>query len=411
MSHPGDGPAPASAPQPPAQARRDATPSPRDGPGKRTTLLDRRPRSSIGAALGAAQAADGVRKGRGAASNAAGRYERFAYDAFDDGWDIPEDVERLETRLTPERAKTIVNELESPDLGFERTVNPYRGCEHGCIYCYARPAHAYVGLSPGLDFESRIFFKPDAAKLFEKTLVKKGYEPKLIVLGGNTDVYQPTERKLRITRSLLDVAWKFRQPIGLVTKSALVLRDLDILSEMAKLNLAKVAVSVTTLESKLARIMEPRAAAPRRRIETIKALAHAGVPVTVMTAPIIPALNDHEIETILETAAAAGASRAGYVVLRLPLEIKDLFREWLDAHVPDRARRVMKLVREMRGGKDYDPEWSKRLVGDGGYARLIRLRFQQASERLGLSGPPHPSDTSHFRIPMVSSRQLDLFAE
>ncbi len=380
------------------------------GQGARAGPLGRRARSPIDGAPGESFPGVEARKGRGAASNRSGRYERFAYDACDDGWEIPEETARLETVLTRERAKTIINTIESPDLGFERTINPYRGCEHGCIYCYARPAHAYAGLSPGLDFESRLFFKPDAARLFAKALGKDGYQPKLVVIGANTDAYQPSERKLRITRALLETAWRFRHPIAIVTKSALVLRDLDLLAQMAKLNLAKVAVSVTTLENRLARIMEPRAATPRRRVETIKALADAGVPVTVMVAPVIPALNDHEIEAILEACAAAGASRAGYVALRLPLEIKDLFREWLEAHAPDRARRVLKLVREMQGGRDYDPEWSTRLTGQGGYARLIRFRFNQASERLGLAGPPHPSDTRHFRAPCAKDRQLDLFS-
>lgn len=363
-----------------------------------------------GVGSGEATAPSGVRKGRGAASNRSGRFERFAYDACDDGWESADDTTGLETILTRERARSIINEIESPDLGFERTINPYRGCEHGCIYCYARPAHAYVGLSPGLDFESQIFFKPDAPRLLEKALGRQGYQPRLIVIGANTDAYQPTERRLRITRALLETAWRFRQPIAVVTKSALVIRDLDLLSQMAQLNLAKIAVSVTTLESRLARIMEPRAATPRRRIETIRALAEAGIPVTVMMAPVIPALNDHEIEAILETSAAAGASRAGYVALRLPLEIKDLFREWLEAHAPDRARRVLRLVREMRGGRDYDPDWSTRMTGQGGYARLIRLRFNQASERLGLTGPPHPSDIKQFRAPSGETRQLDLFS-
>ncbi|HRE43826.1 MAG TPA: PA0069 family radical SAM protein, partial [Terricaulis sp.] len=294
--------------------------------------------------------------GRGARSNAAGRYERFAVEAFDDGW-AGEEIARLDTIVTPELAKSIISTSQSPDISFDQSINPYRGCEHGCIYCYARPNHAYVGLSPGLDFETKLFVKANAPALLEAALSKPNYQPRTIMLGGVTDIYQPIERGYGVTRAILEVLARWRHPTALITKSQLVLRDLDILSPMAARGLVKAAISITTLERRIARAMEPRAAAPHRRLEAVRELADAGVPVTVMAAPIIPGINDSEIEAILEAAAKAGASAAGYVILRLPLEIKDLFREWLAAHFPDRAARVMALVRQIRGGRDYDPEW------------------------------------------------------
>lgn len=349
------------------------------------------------------------RKGRGAASNTSGRFERVQREAFDDGWnDAAEAPPQLETIVTPEVARTIITRNESPDLSFDRTINPYRGCEHGCIYCYARPNHAYVGLSPGLDFETRLFAKTNAAVLLEQELAHPGYRCAPIVMGGVTDIYQPIERTLKITRALLEVLKRTRHPVGLVTKSQLVLRDLDLLSPMAGLNLAKVAISVTTLSSKLARTLEPRAAAPLARLNAIRRLSEAGVPVCVMAAPVIPGLNDHEIEAILEAAAAAGASEAGYVVLRLPLEIKDLFQEWLAAHAPDSAKRVMTLVRQMRGGRDYDSEWGRRMRGDGPYAKIIAQRFQKSVVRLGLSTTRRSLDTSLFRRPVRPGDQQDL---
>jgi DNA repair photolyase len=347
--------------------------------------------------------------GRGARSNASGRYERFVREAFDDGWSA-EDVTRLETIVTPELAKSIISTNQSPDISFDQSINPYRGCEHGCVYCYARPNHAYVGLSPGLDFETRLFVKANAAELLEREFAKPGYRPKTIMLGGVTDIYQPIERGYGITRSILEVMERWRHPVALITKSQLVIRDIDILARLAERGLAKAAISVTTLDRRIARVMEPRAAAPHRRIEAIRMLADAGVPTTVMVAPIIPAINDREIEAILEEAAKAGASAAGYVLLRLPLEIKDLFREWLNQHFSDRATRVMALVRQMRGGRDYDPEWGKRQRGEGPYARLIADRIARACRRLGLDKPRLPLDCSQFRRPLDEGGQPDLFA-
>jgi DNA repair photolyase len=347
--------------------------------------------------------------GRGARSNTSGRYERFAYEAFDDGWSADETTP-LETIVTPELAKSIISTNTSPDISFDQSINPYRGCEHGCIYCYARPNHAYVGLSPGLDFETKLFAKTNAAELLEREFAKPGYRPKTIMLGGVTDIYQPIERSYRLTRALLEAMERWRHPVSLISKSQLVIRDIDVLARLAERNLVKAAISVTTLDRRIARVMEPRAAAPHRRVEAIRILASAGVPTTVMVAPVIPAINDREIETILEEAAKAGATAAGYVVLRLPLEIKDLFREWLNRHFPDRATRVMALVRQMRGGRDYDPEWGKRQLGEGPYARLIADRFARACRRLGLDKPRLELDRSQFRRPLEAGGQPDLFA-
>ena len=350
-----------------------------------------------------------ARKGRGAVTNVSGRYEKDCREAFDDGWSSTDpEPPPLKTEITVETARTIITRNDSPDLSFDRTINPYRGCEHGCVYCYARPNHAYAGLSPGLDFESRLFAKPNAAALLEAELADPRYVPNTIVLGGVTDVYQPIERTWKITRSLLEVLAAHRHPVALVTKSALVLRDLDILAPMAAAGLAKVAVSVTTLDPKLARVMEPRAAAPHRRIETIRTLAAAGVPTSIMTAPLIPSLNDHEIDALLDAAAAAGAGAAGYVALRLPLEIAALFQEWLHAHVPDRAARVMKLVRGMRGGRDYDPRWGARQRGEGPYAAMMAQRFRAAARRTGLDKPRRQLDVTQFRRPPKPGDQLPL---
>lgn len=350
------------------------------------------------------------RKGRGAQSNASGRYEPQAREAFDDGWSESDPLpERIATMVTRETARTIISRNDSPDISFDQSVNPYRGCEHGCVYCYARPNHAYAGLSPGLDFESRIFAKENAAELLERELAAPGYRPRTIVLGGVTDAYQPVERELKITRNLLDVLARHDHPVGLVTKSQLVLRDLDILGPMAAKGLARIAISLTSLDPALARRMEPRAAAPHRRIETMRALTRAGVPVMVMTAPLIPALNDHELEDLLAAAAAAGARDAGYVALRLPLEISELFQQWLAAHYPDRAARVMSLVRQMRGGKDYDSRWKIRQKGEGPYAAMLAARFRKACARLGLNtGPRMAQDASQFRRPTRPGEQLEL---
>jgi DNA repair photolyase len=348
--------------------------------------------------------------GRGARTNAGGRYERFVAEAFDDGW-TPEEVRPLETIVTPELARSIISTNESPDISFDQSINPYRGCEHGCIYCYARPNHAYVGLSPGLDFETKLFVKANAAELLEAEFSKPSYRPKTIMLGGVTDIYQPIERGYGVTRALLEVMEHWRHPMALITKSQLVIRDVDILARLAERNLARAAVSITTLDRRIARVMEPRAATPERRLETVRVLSEARVPTTVMMAPIVPAITDNEIEAVLQACAEAGASAAGYVVLRLPLEIKDLFKEWLAEHFPDRAARVMSLVRSMRNGRDYDPEWGKRQRGEGPYAKLIADRFAAARRRFGLDRPSLPLDTSQFRRPLEAGGQQDLFAE
>ena len=354
-----------------------------------------------------------ARKGRGAQTNASGRFEREQRAAFDDGWDGggegDDPPEKLDTIVTIEAARTIISRNDSPDISFDQSINPYRGCEHGCIYCYARPNHAYVGLSPGLDFESRLFAKTNAAELLEQELSAPNYKPSTIVLGGVTDVYQPIEREHRITRALLEVLQRHNHPVGLVTKSQLVLRDLDILAPMAALGLARVAVSLTSLDRVLSRRMEPRAAAPHRRIEVIRDLTRAGVPVVAMTAPVIPALNDHELEALLAAAAGAGAREAGYVLLRLPHEIAGLFGDWLERHYPDRAGHVMSVMRQMRGGKDYDARWRARQTGTGPFAALIAARFRRACDRLGLNRERRPLDVSRFRRPPRTGDQLDLW--
>ena len=352
----------------------------------------------------------GAVRGRGAKSNRAGRFEWAGKEDFDDGWTSDDPAPpRLDDTLTALKSKTIISHNDSPDIGFDQSINPYIGCSHGCIYCYARPSHAYLGLSPGIDFESKLFFKPEAERLLERELSKKGYVCKPIHIGGNTDPYQPAERRLRITRSLLQVMDRFNQPFSIITKSNLITRDLDLLASLAERNLVRAVVSITTLDRGLARDMEPRAATPMRRLAAVEALARAGVPVSVNVAPVIPGLNDHEIEAILEQAAAAGARSAGYVLLRLPLEIKDLFREWLEAERPDRARRVMSLVRQTRGGKDYDAEWTKRMRGEGPIAELIRARFRRASARYGLNADRAPMATDLFKRPPQAGDQGDLF--
>lgn len=349
-------------------------------------------------------------RGRGAGSNVSGRFESSQTETFDDGWNEGDETPTpMRTTVTAEKARVIITRNDSPDVGFDRSINPYRGCEHGCIYCYARPAHAYMGLSPGLDFESKLFFKPEAASLLRAELSKPRYEPVVIHIGGNTDPYQPQERTLRLTRSIIEVMARFQHPFSIITKSALILRDLDLLAPLAAANLVRVAISVTTLDRKLARSMEPRAATPEKRITAIKGLADAGVPVIVMFAPVIPGLNDHEMEAVLERASQAGARGAGYVALRLPLEIKDLFREWLASDHPDRASRVMSLVRQMRGGKDYDPDWGTRMKGQGPLADLMRVRFQAARKRYGLDFSFDGLDLGKFTVPAKAGDQADLF--
>jgi len=349
------------------------------------------------------------RRGRGAQSNGSGRYEPLARIAFDDGWRTLDELPPFKTTVTSDATRKIITRNDSPDIGFDRSINPYRGCEHGCVYCFARPTHAYLGLSPGLDFESKLFVKPEAAELLEKELSAPGYSPKVIAIGTNTDPYQPIERRYKVMRRILEVLDRAGHPVGIVTKSALVLRDLDILARMAERNLAKVALSVTTLDPELARRMEPRAATPMRRLETLRRLSQAGVPTTVMVAPVIPALNDMEIERILEAAYTAGVREAGYVLLRLPLEVRDLFHEWLKANYPDRANHVFKLLRDMRGGKDYDAEWGKRMKGTGPYAWMIGRRFEMACEKLGINAARAPLTTEHFRHPRPDDAQMSLF--
>jgi DNA repair photolyase len=351
------------------------------------------------------------RKGRGAATNDSGRFEAERRMPFDDGWgSADEEPAPLETTLTVDSTRTIIARNDSPDIGFDRSINPYRGCEHGCIYCYARPSHAFLGLSPGLDFESRIFYKPEAAKLLAAELKRKGYSCRPIALGSNTDPYQPVERRLGITRSILEVLRYFRHPVTIVSKSALIQRDIDILAEMARQRLASVTISVTTLDRTLARRMEPRASTPERRLETIDALAGAGIPTGVLSAPMIPALNDSEMEQILERARAAGATSAGYTMLRLPLELKSLFKEWLEQHFPDKAAHVLSLVAQSHGGRLYDSTWSKRMIGTGPYAEMLRLRFERACRKLGFSErSTSPLATSLFRPPPQAGDQLRLF--
>src|SRR5437016_3749176 len=351
------------------------------------------------------------RKGRGAGSNESGRFESEKRVAFDEGRGTAEaEPARLATTLSVDATRTIIARNDSPDIGFDRSINPYRGCEHGCIYCYARPSHAYLGLSPGLDFESRIFYKPNAAALLTAELRKKGYAAKPLALGSNTDPYQPAERKLQVTRGILEVLRDFHHPVTIVTKSALVQRDIDILADMAKDRLAVVTMSVTTLDRGLARVMEPRAATPERRLETIAALAKAGVPVGVLSAPMIPALNDMEMEAILARAREAGASVAGYTLLRLPLELKALFKEWLEENAPQRASHVLSLVAQCHGGRLYDSAWSKRMTGGGPYAEMLAARFDRACRRLGFTPrSTHSLDTTRFRPPPHKGDQLPLF--
>ena len=353
-------------------------------------------------------------RGRGALSNQTGRYEKQTRFLVDDGWDDgwrSDDATppTLRTEVIHDATRSIIARNKSPDLSFDQSINPYRGCEHGCIYCFARPTHAYLGMSPGVDFESRLFAKPNAAALLAKELSAPGYVPKTIAMGTNTDPYQPLEKKMRITRSILEVLRDFRHPVAIVTKSPLILRDLDILSDMARMGLAKAALSVTTLDRKLARMMEPRAGTPTRRLQAIQGLSDAGIPAGVMFAPAIPALNDHEMEAVLNAAAGYGARSAGYVLLRLPFEIKDLFREWLDVNVPDRAKHVMALVRQMRGGKDYDSNWNTRMTGTGAYAQVMARRFHMAVKRLGLNQPSAPLAVHKFKRPPRLGDQLALF--
>ncbi|MCS3903587.1 DNA repair photolyase [Methylohalomonas lacus] len=349
------------------------------------------------------------RKGRGAASKPDARYLGDTREAFDDGWYQDTEIAPLRTTVTVEHSKTVLSRNNSPDIPFEQSVNAYRGCEHGCIYCYARPTHAYMDLSPGLDFESRLFVKPDAPELLRQALAKPGYVCKPIALGTNTDPYQPIEREWRVTRGILELLNDCRHPMTLVTKSCLVERDIDLLAAMSERRQIEVFVSVTTLDHGLARSLEPRATAPQRRIECLRRLHEAGVTTGVMFAPVIPAINDAELEAVLEAATAAGASHAGYVMLRLPHEVKDLFREWLDNHYPDRARHVMSLINDIRDGRDNDANFGSRMRGQGVFAELVRQRFRKTCKRLGLNQPTRELDTSLFIPPPADRDQMTLF--
>jgi DNA repair photolyase len=352
-----------------------------------------------------------LRKGRGAALNPEGRFASEHREAVDDDWAASADaapVAPLRTDVVEEHARSIVSSNDSPDVPFTQSVNPYRGCEHGCIYCYARPSHAYLDLSPGLDFETRLFAKINAAELLRDTLARPGYRCQTIALGANTDPYQPVERRYRVTRSVLEVLAECRHPVGIVTKNALVLRDLDVLVPMARARLARVFISVTTLDHDIARRLEPRASSPTRRLEALRALAAAGVPCGVMVAPVIPFLTDDGLERVLEAAAAAGARQAGYVLLRLPHEVNGLFRDWLANHYPDKAAHVMSRVRQMRGGRDNDPSFGGRMRGQGVVADLLEQRFRKACQRLGLNREAQELDTTRFRPP-ARGGQMTLF--
>ena len=347
-------------------------------------------------------------RGRGATFNPDNRYGATTNEALDDGWgNLDSPPAALVTSLSPDSSRRVITYNDSPDVGFDRSINPYRGCEHGCVYCFARPTHAWLGLSPGLDFESQLFYKEDAPALLRKELGSRGYRPAPIAVGINTDAWQPVERKLGLTRRVLEVLVECRHPFSIVTKSALIERDIDLLREAAQRNLVSVAVSVTTLDRRLARTLEPRAAASRRRLEVIQALQAAGIPVSVLVAPLIPVLTDSELETILKAARAAGAQAAGYVLLRLPHELKALFTTWLETHYPDPANHVMNRLRDMRGGREYDSRFGERMRGTGNYADLIAKRFELAERKLGFGDFP-PLDCSQF-IPPHRESQLKLF--
>jgi DNA repair photolyase len=349
-------------------------------------------------------------KGRGAASNPAVRFDALTREQTHDGWYEDEIVEHISETVLPDRARSVITTNDSPDVGFDQSINPYRGCSHGCVYCFARPTHAYLGLSPGLDFETKLFYKADAVKLLEAELSKAKYVCKPIALGINTDGYQPLEKRLEITRSILAVLARCRHPVSIVTKSALVVRDIDLLTELAQNRLVSVMLSITSLTNDIKRTLEPRAASPQARLRVIQQLARAGIPVGVLVAPVIPAITDHEMEDILAAAAQAGATSAGYVLLRLPHEVKILFREWLSEHYPDRAKHVMSLINQARGGKDYDAEFGRRMSGTGPYADLLRTRFELARRKCGFdrADERHALATGLFRPPARASAQLTL---
>lgn len=348
-------------------------------------------------------------RARGVRSNASGRFELYARDVAHDGWDIPEEERLLRTEISEERPRSVINYVASPDLPFDRTLNPYRGCEHGCSYCFARPTHAYLGLSPGLDFETRLSARPTVPEVLVREMGRKSYVPAPLAIGTNTDPYQPIEARYRIMRSTLQKLSDWNHPVSIVTKGALIERDVDILADMARRKLVQVGISVTTLDTTLSRALEPRAPAPARRLAAIRALSSAGVPVRVMVAPVIPVLTDPELEAILSAAGAAGASAATWILLRLPLEVAPLFRDWLARHAPLKANHVMNRLRDMRGGADYDAEWGKRMRGEGPFADLLARRFKLAAKRLALDKPLPTFDLSQFCAPPQISDQLSLF--
>lgn len=351
-----------------------------------------------------------VRTGRGAVSNPAGRFESTRSEAVDDGWgSLDEELPPLQTIVQPEPARSIISRNSSPDISFDQSINPYRGCEHGCIYCYARPSHAYLNLSPGLDFETRLFYKQDAARLLEQELAAPSYRCTPITIGANTDPYQPIEREYGVTRSIIEVLAKYRHPFSIITKSAMIERDIDLMAPLAAERLVYALVSVTTLSNDLKRTLEPRTASPAARLRAIRRLSEAGIPVGVMVAPVIPVLTDAEVERILEAAAAAGAQSAGYVLLRLPYELKDLFREWLDQHEPLKAKHVLSRLHAMRGGRDNDPRWGHRQRGEGEYAELLARRFVAACARFGLNQRERfAHNLELFRPPVLGPEQLSL---
>ncbi|WP_240620886.1 PA0069 family radical SAM protein [Pseudooceanicola lipolyticus] len=348
------------------------------------------------------------RRGRGAVSNAAGRFEP-ARSEEGDGWDIPEARPGFRTEVRAEAPRSLITYNSSPDLPFDRSINPYRGCEHGCIYCFARPTHAYLGLSPGLDFETRLVARPEAAQVLRRELRSRKYQVAPIAIGTNTDPYQPIEKEWRVTRSCLEVLQAFQHPVAIVTKGALIERDLDILAPMAEQGLLRVGISLTTLDADLSRRMEPRAPSPARRLQMIRRLSAAGVPVRVMTSPLVPGLTDHELEALLQAGQAAGASSASWIMLRLPLEVSPLWQEWLAEHAPGRAGRIMARLREMHGGKDYDARWGHRMRGEGQYAEMVQQRFRRAARRLGLDAPQPKLRCDLFRVPVERGDQLSLF--
>ncbi|SHE45853.1 PA0069 family radical SAM protein [Devosia limi] len=348
-------------------------------------------------------------RGRGAQSNHSGRFEKQSREGFDDGWSTVEPLPLFETVEHTERAKTIITSNDSPDIGFDRSINAYRGCEHGCSYCFARPSHAFLGHSAGIEFERDIYVKTNAVEALRAELGARNYKVKAIAMGTNTDPYQPAERKHKLTRGILEVMLETRHPVMITTKSALIIRDLDLLTELAKLNLVKVAISMTSMDHKLSRKMEPRASSPARRLEAIRLLAEAGVPVSVFASPMIPAINDMELERILDAAAAQGAKGASMILVRLPGEVRDIFREWLLRHFPDRVRHVLGLIRDTRGGRDNDPRFGSRMTGEGPYATLLRQRFDKARERYGLVDKLPGLRNDLFLAPKVEDKQMSLF--